>query len=75
MTTEQALVTAKKEVSSRGFRVSAGSWADDETGTVYAFSIESCGPATYGACKLAVQGRRYNGIWAFAINNREIQLA
>lgn len=75
MTTAQALEAAKLEVKARGFSVSVGSWADDEIGTVYAFSVESCGPATYGACKLAVQGRRYNGAWAFAVNNREIQLA
>jgi len=33
-------------VAARGFRVSAGSWEDDTH--VYAFSVESYGPATYG---------------------------
>ena len=38
---------AAEAVSRNGFRLSAGAWHSDDR--CYAFSIESHGPATYGA--------------------------
>lgn len=37
---------AKSDIAVRGFRPAPWSWEDEHH--VYAFSMESCGPATYG---------------------------
>ena len=40
------LEQAKADIVARGFRVSAGAYEDDNL--VVAFSVEHCGPETYG---------------------------
>ena len=37
---------AKQDIIARGLRVSSGCWEDEDH--VYAFSLETAGPATYG---------------------------
>lgn len=74
MTKEEALEVCRKEVARRGYHVSAGCWCDE--GQAVAFSVESYGPATYGAAKLLIQARDYNDGkgWIFLCENRPIEI-
>jgi hypothetical protein len=75
MTHEQALEKCKAEVSRLGFTVSSGSWSDSDMAC--AFSVEDCGPATYGHPRATVSARNYqdgNG-WRFAYKGNYISLA
>jgi hypothetical protein len=49
------LEQAKQLVKNAGFRPSEASWAEE--GHVFAFSVEGCGPATYGAARFTVDFR------------------
>lgn len=74
MTAIEALAIATTILTDLGFTESAGAWADDERGIVYAGSLETHGPATYNHPVAEVQGRRAaDGTWTFTHNNRPIE--
>jgi hypothetical protein len=50
------LEVLKEQVRRAGFTPSAGCWEDEQV--IFAFSVESHGPATYGAAKFALMYRK-----------------
>lgn len=49
-----------RQIMLAGYRPSAGCWEDKER--IYAYSVESCGPATYGHPKFALDHRKDTGV-------------
>lgn len=59
-----ALDKCQRAVMAAGYRLSLGSYYDDDSGVATAFSVETCGPATYNAPCLVVQAfRQPDGRW------------
>lgn len=48
MTLQERYEEAKREMVGKGYKVSAGSWIEEETNQFYVFSTQGLGPAYYG---------------------------
>ena len=48
MTLQERYESAKRELVENGYKVSAGSWIEEESDQFYVFSTQGLGPATFG---------------------------